>query len=129
MKRYEHLVYSVIGLVALFFVLIAVNFLVAKSGAPSLDLTEGKLYTLSPATQKILAELPSPVRVKLYASQGEAVPVPLRGFAQRVTDLVAQLKREAGEKLIVERLDPRPDSEIEYAAQLDGIEAQQLNTG
>src|SRR4051812_25329997 len=128
MKKYEHLLYSAIGLLALLLILVAANFLLSKAPA-RVDLTEGKLYTLSPGTKRILANLPTPVKLKLYASQGEAVPVPLRGFTQRVSDLVNELKREAGDKLVVERLDPKPDSEIEDAAQLDGMEPQQLATG
>jgi ABC-type uncharacterized transport system involved in gliding motility auxiliary subunit len=128
MKKYEHILYSVVGLAALFLVLVALNFLLAR--APGrIDLTEGDLYTLSPGTKKILSSLETPVRLKLYMTQGEAVPVPLRGFARRVEDLVAEFKQAAGSKLIVEKLDPRPDSEVEDAAQLDGIEPQQLATG
>ena len=69
------------------------------------------------------------MKIKLYASQGEAVPVPLRGFAQRVEDLVREFKQAGGANIIVERYNPRPDSEEEDAAQLDGIEPQQLVTG
>jgi ABC-type uncharacterized transport system involved in gliding motility auxiliary subunit len=128
MKKYEHLLYSAVGLVALFLVLVALNFLLAR--APGrIDLTEGDLYTLSPGTQRILAGLETPVRLKLYMTQGEAVPVPLRGFARRVEDLVDEFKQQAGSKLIVEKLDPKPDSEIEDAAQLDGVEPQQLQSG
>ena len=128
MKKYEHLIYSAIGLVALFLLLVAVNFLVARVPA-RVDLTEGSLYTLSDGTRKVLRNLSSPVKVKLYVSQGEAVPVPLRGFAQRVEDVVREFKAVAGPNLIVERYNPRPDSEEEDAAQLDGMEGQQLQTG
>src|SRR5919106_2101927 len=128
MKKYEYLVYSAIGLVALFLLLVAVNFLVAQVPA-RLDLTEGNLYTLSDGTRKVLRELQSPVKVKLYMSQGEAVPVQLRGFAQRVEDLVREFKAAAGDKIVFERLDPKPDSEIEDAAQLEDIEPQQLFSG
>jgi ABC-type uncharacterized transport system involved in gliding motility auxiliary subunit len=128
MKRREHLIYSGVGLVALLLVLIAVNFLVSRVPA-RVDLTEGKLYTLSDGTRKILSELQSPVNVRLYISRGESVPVPLRGFAQRVENLVREFRQASGGKLIVERYDPRPDSEEEDAALLDGIEAQQLFTG
>jgi ABC-type uncharacterized transport system involved in gliding motility auxiliary subunit len=128
MKKYEHLIYSAIGLIALFLLLVAVNFLLSRVPG-RLDLTEGNLYTLSPGTKKILRGLQSPVRVKLYVSQGESVPVQLRGFAQRVEDLVREFKGVAGSNLIVERYNPRPDSEEEDAAQLDGIEPQQLFTG
>ena len=128
MKKYEPLVYSAIGLAALFLILVAANFLVTRVPA-RVDLTDGKLYTLSDGTRKILRNLESPVRVKLYMSQGEAVPVPLRSFAQRVEDLVREFKAAAGDKIIFEKLDPKPDSEIEDTAQLEGIEPQQLVSG
>src|SRR5687768_16823149 len=128
MKKYEHLIYSAVGLVALLLVLVAVNFLASRAPA-RLDLTEGDIYTLSDGTRKILRKLGSPVKVKLYVSQGEAVPVPLRGFAQRVEDIVQEFKQAAGANLQVERYHPRPDSEEEDAAQLDGIEPQQLMSG
>src|SRR5688572_24543670 len=128
LKKYEHVLYSAVGLVALLLVLVAVNFLVSRVPA-RVDLTEGDLYTLSPGTRKILRELQSPVKVKLYVSQGESVPVQLRGFAQRVEDLVREFKQAAGSNLVVERYNPRPDSEEEDAAQLDGMEPQQLFTG
>src|SRR5918995_128713 len=128
MKKYEHLIYSAIGLAALFLLLVAVNFLLSRVPG-RVDLTEGNLYTLSPGTKKVLRGLNSPVKVKLYVSQGEAVPVQLRGFAQRVEDVVREFKAVAGPNLVVERYNPRPDSEEEDAAQLDGMEGQQLMTG
>jgi ABC-type uncharacterized transport system involved in gliding motility auxiliary subunit len=57
------------------------------------------------------------------------VPVQLRGFAQRVEDVVREFRQAAGSNLVVERYHPRPDSEEEDAAQLDGIEPQQLMSG
>src|SRR3989440_10652106 len=128
LKKYEHLIYSAIGLAALLLLLVALNFLVSRVPA-RVDLTEGDLYTLSPGTRKILRELQSPVKVKLYVWQGESVPVQLRGFAQRVEDTVREFKQAAGSNLIFERYNPKPDSEEEDAAQLDGIEPQQLFTG
>ena len=83
MKKYEHLVYSAIGLVALALILVAVNFLLSRVPA-RVDLTDGKLYTLSDGTKKVLRNLQSPVKIKLYVSQGESVPVQLRSFSQRV---------------------------------------------
>ena len=128
LKKHEALIYSAVGLVALLLVLVAVNFLVSRVPARG-DLTDGDLYTLSPGTRKILRGLQSPVKVKLYISQSESVPVQLRGFAQRVEDTVREFKQAAGSNLVVERYNPKPDSEEEDAAQLDGIEPQQLYTG
>src|SRR5919204_3831834 len=127
-KKYEHLLYSAIGLVALALILVAFNYLISRVPA-RVDLTDGRIYTLSDGTKKILRNLQAPVKVKLYISQGESVPVPLRSFAQRVDDLVREFKSVAGANLIIERYNPRPDSEEEDAAQLDGIESQQLVSG
>jgi ABC-type uncharacterized transport system involved in gliding motility auxiliary subunit len=128
MKKYEHVLYSAVGLVVLALVLIALNYL-ASIVPVRADLTEGKLYTLSAGTKKILRSLASPVTVKLYMSQGETVPVPLRSFAQRVDDVLREFKGVAGSNLVLERYNPRPDSEEEDAAQLDGVDPQTLGSG
>jgi ABC-type uncharacterized transport system involved in gliding motility auxiliary subunit len=127
-RRQEALVYSAVGLAALFLILVAVNFL-ASAVPLRADLTEGKLHTLSPGTKKLLRGLQAPVKVKLYISSGDAMPVPLRSFARRVVDMVEEFKSVAGQNLVVERYDPRPDSEAEDAAQLDGVEPQTLGSG
>jgi ABC-type uncharacterized transport system involved in gliding motility auxiliary subunit len=129
MKKNEALVYSAVGLVALFLILVAFNYLASLSAA-RVDLTEGKLYTLSEGSKKILRGLDSPVKVKLYISRGEqAMPVPLRSFAQRVEDMAREFKSVAGTNLVVEMYNPKPDSEDEDAAQLDGVEPQQIFSG
>lgn len=57
---------SSVGLTAVFLlVLIAVNFIAARR-APSWDLTKQKVYSLSPQTQTMLAELKSPVKVLAF---------------------------------------------------------------
>ena len=128
MKKYEHLIYSAVGLAALFLLLVALNFLVTRAPV-RVDLTQGNLYTLSEGTKKILRNLPAPVKAKLYVSQGEGVPVQLRGFAQRVEDLVREFQNASNGNLRIEKYHPRPDSEEEDAAQLDGVEPQSLATG
>jgi ABC-type uncharacterized transport system involved in gliding motility auxiliary subunit len=129
MKKHENLVYSAVGLAALFFILVAGNFL-ASLTAKRVDLTEGNLYTLSEGTKKILRGLDGPVKLKLYVSRGEqAMPVQLRSFAQRVEDLAREFKAVAGSNLIIETYNPKPDSDDEEQAQLDGVEPQQLFSG
>jgi ABC-type uncharacterized transport system involved in gliding motility auxiliary subunit len=128
MKKYEHLIYSAVGLVALLLLLVAFNYL-ASTASLRADLTEGNLYTLSDGTKKVLRGLESPVTLKLYVSQGEAVPVQLRSFAQRVEDVVREFQAASNGNLRVQRYNPQPDSDEEDAAQLDGIEPQQLVSG
>jgi ABC-type uncharacterized transport system involved in gliding motility auxiliary subunit len=129
MKKYEALLYSAVGLAALFLILVAANYLVSFQPL-KIDLTDGRVQTLSEGTKKLLRGLDSPVKVKLYISRGEqAMPVQLRSFAQRVEDLAREFKSVAGNNLVIELYDPKPDSEDEDAAQLDGIEPQQLFSG
>jgi ABC-type uncharacterized transport system involved in gliding motility auxiliary subunit len=129
LKKNEALVYSAVGLLALFLILVAFNYLAAM-GAKRIDLTEGNLYTLSDGTRKILRGLDAPVKLKLYVSRGEqAMPVQLRSFAQRVEDLAREFKAVAGSNLIIETYNPKPDSDDEEQAQLDGVEPQQLFSG
>ena len=119
MKNSNRWLTSALGLVALLLVLIAFNYL-ASATAVRADLTAGKLYTLSDGTRHILAKLKSPVKLKLYVSKGDAMPLPMRSFAKRVEDMVDEYADVAKGKLIVERYNPTPDSDEEDAAQLDG---------
>ena len=70
MKKHESLLYSAVGLAALFLILVAANYLVSLQ-SPKIDLTEGKVQTLSAGTEKMLRGLQAPVKVKLYISRGE----------------------------------------------------------
>jgi len=94
-----------------------------------IDLTQGRVNTLSEGTRAVLGKLEEPVKVRFYASGDEAVPIALKAYARRVNDLLSSMRSAAGGKLAIERLDPQPDSDAEDAAQLDGIEPQQLPNG
>jgi ABC-type uncharacterized transport system involved in gliding motility auxiliary subunit len=121
--------YSAGGVIALFAIIIAVNFIISAFNA-RVDLTEGDVYTLSPGTKAILSRLEAPVRIRFYYTQGSnAVPVGLKTFAQRVEDLLAEYRAAAKGKVLIERLNPEPDSDAEDAAALDNVEGQMTNTG
>ena len=130
MKRSrEVLWYSAGGVIALLIVLVAANFILSTFNA-RVDLTEGNVYTLSPGTKVILARLEAPVRIRFYYTQGSnAVPVGLKTFAQRVEDLLAEYRSASKGKVIIERLNPEPDSEAEDAAAIDNVDGQMTNTG
>src|SRR4051812_26555689 len=129
MKRTnETLWYSAGGILALFAILVAVNFIVSAFNA-RVDLTNGHVYTLSPGTKAILSKLEAPVKIRFYYTQGSnAVPVQLKTFAQRVEDILAEYKAASKGKVVVERYNPEPDSDAEDSAQLDNVEGQQTDT-
>jgi ABC-type uncharacterized transport system involved in gliding motility auxiliary subunit len=125
--KFESLLYSVVGVVAVLVILIAINLLGGFFKVRS-DLTQNKLYTLSDGTKKILDKVDTPVEIRFYFSKDNAsVPVPLRTYAQQVEDLLAEYQQHSHGKIKVVKLDPKPDSDAEDSANLDGVEGQNLN--
>jgi ABC-type uncharacterized transport system involved in gliding motility auxiliary subunit len=123
-KNTERWVYSIGGVLAVFAGLVALNFILGAVPA-RVDLTAGRLYTLSDGTKKVLGKLEAPVRVRFYFSSGdENVPVATRVFAARVEDLLREFRAASNGKVVIEKLNPQPDSDAEDSANVDGIEAQ-----
>src|SRR5712692_9605362 len=128
-KKTENLLYSGGGLVAAFVILILIN-LVLGAARGRIDLTQGKLFTLSEGTRAVLAKLESPVKIRLYFTQGDAgAPLPIKAYGRRVEDLLAEFRQAGRGKVLVEKLDPQPDSDAEDSATLEGIEAQVTPAG
>src|ERR1043166_8730007 len=123
-KKFETLAYSAIGVIVMFVVILAIN-LIAGTAKTRLDLTEEKLYTLSPGTKAILKKLDSPVEVRFYFSQSETrVPSQIRTYAAQVEDLLEEFREVSKGKIKIRKIDPKPDSDAEETAQADGIEGQ-----
>src|SRR5713101_5855168 len=121
-KKTESLLYSAGGLVAALIILVLLN-LVLGAARGRIDLTQGKLYTLSEGTRAVLGKRESPVKIRLYVSQSD-IPLPIKAYGRRVEDLLAEFRQAGGGKVLVEKLDPQPDSDAEDSATLEGIEAQ-----
>jgi ABC-type uncharacterized transport system involved in gliding motility auxiliary subunit len=123
-KKLETLLYSAIGVVVMFAVVIAVN-LIAGAARARLDATADKLYTLSDGTKAILKRVDTPVEVRYYFSQSETrVPSHIRTYASQVEDLLEEFREASGGKIRIRKIDPKPDTDAEETAQADGIEPQ-----
>lgn len=128
-KKTEALLYSAIGVVVMFLIVIAVNVIVGVFRT-RVDLTEGKLHTINQGTRKILKKLDSPVEIRFYCSKSETrMPSQLKTFAQDVEDLLEDFREISKGKIEIKKYDPKPDSDAEDLARLDGIEPQPLPTG
>jgi ABC-type uncharacterized transport system involved in gliding motility auxiliary subunit len=93
-----------------------------------LDLTQEKLYTLSPGTKNILRDLSEPITLRLFVSRKVLKDVtPMLAFAQRVQELLEEYVANSGGKLKLEVLDPEPYSEQEEQAVADGLQGVPLN--
>ncbi len=117
------------GVILVFILFVALN-VIAGGLRLRTDLTENNLNTLSPGTRAILKKLDTPVTIRFYLSQSEnALPVDLRPFTTRVADLLDEFRSASGGKIEVQRLDPKPDTDAEDSASLDGIEPRMNESG
>jgi ABC-type uncharacterized transport system involved in gliding motility auxiliary subunit len=109
-------------------ILVAANALGARLTAQA-DLTRERFFTLSDATDRMLAQIETPVQVELYfSSSRKGLPIGLKVFAQRVEQLLRQYERRAAGKVEVKVLDPSPGSPEEDEARRLGLAAQPLGS-
>src|SRR5437867_6408626 len=128
-KQLETLLYSTVGVAAMFVLLSGFN-VVSAAFKQRIDLTKEKAFTLSQGTKAILKKIDTPVKVRFYCSRVEnATPetVFLRNYAQQVEDLVDEFKQYAGGKLSIQKFNPTPDSDAEDSAKLDGVQGQAVS--
>jgi ABC-type uncharacterized transport system involved in gliding motility auxiliary subunit len=113
-----------IGLVIAAILLVGINLLSARLLQGSrVDLTAQKLYTVTEGTETILEDLDEPVRLTLYYSRKDGSNIPqISNYATRVRELLMEYRKIAGDKLVVEFVDPEPFSEQEDEAALAGLQ-------
>lgn len=123
-KNFETILYSAAGVLVMFVVMMAC-YVVISAGKVRFDVTADKMHTLSPGTKRIISSIKSRVTIRFYCTQGDnAMPPALRTYAQHIEDMLAEYKQAAQGKIIIQKLDPKPDSDAEDSARLNGVEGQ-----
>ncbi len=84
-----------------------------------LDLTRGRVFTLSPATRTLLRRLDDVVHIKLYVS--DKIPAQAQLVLRDVRDLLADMKSASGGNLTVEEDNPDKNAVIAQEAQSYGV--------
>ena len=90
-----------------------------------LDLTQNRLYTLSPGTRQVLAEIKEPVNLYFYFSREAAAkqsPLVLP-YATRVREFLEEITARSGGKIRLRVIDPQPFSEDEDRAAEYGLQS------
>jgi ABC-type uncharacterized transport system involved in gliding motility auxiliary subunit len=89
-----------------------------------LDLTQNRLYTIAPGTQKIVSGLKEPVNLYLFMSSAATENLPaLRTYGTRVSEFLEELASRSDGRLRLTVIDPQPFSEEEDRASEFGIRA------
>lgn len=123
-KNFETILYSSAGVAAMFVVMLAF-YIVTSAVKLRVDVTADKAHTLSAGTKKILGKLNSPITIRFYCTQADnAMPPVLRTYAQHIEDMLNEYQQAAKGKIKIQKLDPKPDSDEEESARLNGVEGQ-----
>jgi ABC-type uncharacterized transport system involved in gliding motility auxiliary subunit len=106
---------ALLALAVLFIAIILVSTFLLRGAR--LDLTQNRLYTIAPGTERILGSLEEPVNLYFFFSDtaSQSVP-PVRAYAQRVRELLEEFVRRSGGKVKLTVVDPQPFSEDEDRA-------------
>ncbi|MFZ1905753.1 MAG: Gldg family protein [Steroidobacteraceae bacterium] len=88
-----------------------------------LDLTENRLYTTAPGTDRILKSIKEPINLYFFFSEKTANQLPqLKSYGIRVRELLEELAARSGGKVRLHVIDPQPFSEEEDRADALGVD-------
>ena len=118
-----------LAIALLFLGLVLVNYL-ASSVPARLDLTAESIYSLSPGTKAMLGKIEEPITLNLYATQDTGgLPIAYKNYAARVQEMLRQYVRASHGKLVLNVINPRPDTPEEEKAAAAGLTAQAMTQG
>jgi ABC-type uncharacterized transport system involved in gliding motility auxiliary subunit len=131
-KRWQRTGFGIGGLLALAVLFLGVVMLcnLALRGV-RLDLTQNRLYTLSPGTKQVLGEIKEPINLYFYFSRDAAAkqsPL-IMPYAARVREFLEEVTARAGGKIRLQVVDPQPFSEDEDRAAEAGLQPLQVGDG
>lgn len=89
-----------------------------------IDLTQNRLYTLSPGTQQVLSELKEPINLYYYFSRDTAAkqsPL-IMPYATRVREFLEEVTARSAGKIRLHVIDPQPFSDDEDHASEAGLQ-------
>jgi len=118
--------------------LILINFLLLHYVVSSIplrfDLTAGNSFTLSDSAKSLLAKVEEPVRFDFYRTRSveglsPQIKMHIQNFGDRVEQMLRQFERATKGKIILDRIDPEPDTPAEENAIAAGVHGQSLPNG
>lgn len=89
------------------------------------DLTQNKDYSISKASKKTVSELKDVVNIKAYFSKD--LPAQLINLRQEVADIIDEYVNYSNNKIKIEFIDPKEDSQTEQELAILGIPQLQFN--
>ena len=123
-RRFQYGANSIIIVLIVLGILAVVNFLSTRH-FKRVDLTEGKDFTISDSTRKVLGELDDIVNIEAYFSGN--LPEYVAGLERQVKDIFDEYEAYAHGNLSVKFTDPMSDPALEQKMRFVGIPPVQVN--
>ena len=117
-NKREYHIYALAWILILFGWLAVINYLSNKFFV-RLDLTEGKAYTLSPATKEVLKNLPEPVWIRAYFSAD--LPAAIKAELSQIRDLLEEYRIYGRGKVKIKFINPDADPDLQNELRSRGI--------
>jgi ABC-type uncharacterized transport system involved in gliding motility auxiliary subunit len=122
--------FSRIGLLAISVGLVICVLVISSLPSVRIDLTEDDLYSLSPGTKNIVANLQGPLEIMFFYSESATEDTPqIRTYANRVQELLREIVIASNNRISLIVIDPQPFSEEEDLATQFGIQAVPISQG
>ena len=127
MTKRSTLGWGAVAALALAFIGLTIVFNYSLAGW-QLDLTQNRLYTVSPGTDRILQSIKEPIDLYFFYSAKTAESIPqIRPYGQRVHDFLEELAQRSSGMIHLHVIDPQPFSvEEDRAAEL-GVTGTAIN--
>ncbi len=124
-KKIKNRSETLIFILAILGILVVINYFGVRMFT-RFDMTEGKEYSISPATKKILKKLDDIITVKVFFS--ENLPPHVSKTVTDVKDILSEYSAYAGKNLRISWEDPAKSEEAQNLARSLGIPEVQLQT-
>lgn len=122
---------SIATLIVLAVLFFSVNILAnSMFRSARIDLTENSLFTLSDGTKSILAHIDEPISLRFFYSGALTQNYPqIRAYADRVRNMLEEMRDRSNGKILLEVIDPEPFSEEEDRAVALGLKGAPTTEG
>ena len=122
--------FSRIGLLVISAGLVICVLVISSLPSVRIDLTQDDLYSLSPGTKNIVANLQGPLEIMFFYSESATEDTPqIRTYANRVQELLREIVISSNNRISLSVIDPQPFSEEEDLATQFGIQAVPISQG
>ncbi len=115
---------EILSLVLIIVIMVVLNFIFTRM-LVRVDLTENKIYSLTPASKQAVSNLNDIMIVKVYMS--EKLPPSLMPIKERVSDLLDEYRAYSHGNLKIEFIDPARDKKAQQEVRMLGIPPVEMN--